>query len=506
MKKILFIAAILSPFTFHLSPLQAQQPDAVYNLLSHEWTLNADGTSDYHYRHEVQILRNRALTAYADKGETFVVYNPDLEELTVNEVYTIQKDGKRIDMPQNAFIYQLPSECADCGRFNHMRELAMVHTGMEIGCTIVVDYTIHRRYNLLYESIPLQRECPVEKLVVKVNYNHNDMEVRYNITGSQYLPDNSVTRSEGVETGDMSRSLLYTFFGMPQAPREPYMPADIIPTLHLFNGTPEHTPAFDNVPFKEAADVIGQLMNGKGAKENITNIRNYVVDNIHLNDIHPSHLGYVHSTPFEVWATGCGTAIDKAVFLAAVLNNEGYTARVIGDNNDQVGVMIDTVEYLLDVRHKTPIAVNGEAKDEVATYDLTNTIDVSDKLDTLEDGFYALDGFFPLQGEPVMVTASRLALNRTTPLVGTACDLKSDVTYKIPKGFKMVGGKIEQTLDFPGVGNLKISVSQSGKKIRVVRNLKIEKSVIAPENYANYRQLLATWQELESRKILLRAK
>ena len=91
MKKILFIAALLSPFTFNFSPCLSQQPDAIFKLLHYEWTVNTDGTSDYHYRHEVQILRNRTLTAYADLGETFVVYNPDLEELTVNEVYTVRK-------------------------------------------------------------------------------------------------------------------------------------------------------------------------------------------------------------------------------------------------------------------------------------------------------------------------------------------------------------------------------------------------------------------------------
>ena len=149
--------------------VSAQQPDAVYKLVHREWTLNTDGSSDYRYRHEVQILRNRALTAYADKGETFVVYNPEIEDVTVNEVYTLQLDGTRVDMPQNAFIHQLPSECADCGRFNHLRELTMVHTGMEIGCVVVVDYTIHRRYNLLYENLPILRECPIEKLEIKVN-------------------------------------------------------------------------------------------------------------------------------------------------------------------------------------------------------------------------------------------------------------------------------------------------------------------------------------------------
>jgi hypothetical protein len=506
MKKIFFAAAIFTIFSFQFSSLKAQQPDAIYKLLRHEWTINADGTSDYHYRHEVQILRNRALTAYADKGETFVVYNPDLEELTINEVYTVQLDGKRVDMPQNAFVYQLPSECADCGRFNHMRELAMVHTGMELGCVIVVDYTIHRRYNLLYTSVPLQRECPVEKLEIVVN-NSSTFQVKYDTLGSQYLPTAGLSKTVSFKSvdGQSTNTTVYTFNNMPQAPREAYMPTDIVPILRIFNGNPEHVPAFNQEPFKDAADVIGTLMNGDNAKENIAHIRDYVIDNIHLNDIHPSHLGYLHSTPFEVWATGCGTAIDKAVFLAAVLNQEGYSARVMGDNYDQVGVMIDTVEYLLDVRRKGPIEINGEAKDEVATYDLTNTVDVSDKLDTLEDGFYALDGYFPLPGEP-MISTSNLAMSRTTPLVGSACDLKSDITYVLPKGLKMVGGEVSQTLDFPGIGSLQISVKQSGKKIKVVRNLKIEKSVIDTDEYARYRQLIATWQNFETQKILLRAK
>lgn len=503
MKKTLFIAAIISIINFQFSFAQAQQADAIYKLLRYEWTINADGTSDYHYRHEVQILRNSALTAYADKGETFVVYNPDLEDLTINEVYTIQADGKRVDMPQNAFVYQLPSECADCGRFNHIRELAMVHTGMEIGCTIVVDYTIHRQYNLLQESIPLQRECPVEKLEIVVN-NNSDFEVKYDTYGEEYISfkrnNNVSTESKG---GVLTNINTHTCTNVPQAPSEPYMPADIIPTLHIYNGIPEHTPAFDQKPFAEAADAINRLINSENAKENIAAIRNFVIDNIHLNDIHPSHLGYVHSTPFEVWATGCGTAIDKAVFLAAVLNQEGYTARVMGDNYDEVGVIIDTVEYRLDVRRKTPIEVNGEARDEMVDKEMTTTLDAT--LDTLEDGFFALNAFFPVQGEP-RVRASYLSLQRTTPLVGTACDLRTNVTYVLPKGLKMVGGNINQTLDFPGVGSLKISVKQSGKKIKVIRNLKIEKRVIGVEEYSRYRQLLATWQELEKQSILLRKK
>lgn len=498
MKKTIIIAALFSIFSI----ASAQQPDAIYKLLRYEWTINADGTSDYHYRHEVQILRNRALTEYADKGETFVVYNPDLEELTVNEVYTLQKDGTRIDMPQNAFVYQLPSECADCGRFNHLRELAMVHTGMELGCTIVVDYTIHRQYNLLQERIPLMQECPVDKLEIVVN-NNTDINVTYDTIGKQYLPKTGFKTNESFKVIDRNRSTVWTLQNIPQAPTEPYMPADIIPTLHIYNGIPEHTPAFDQKPFAEASNAIGFDLTSKDERENVTAARNFVVDNIHLNDIHPSHLGYVHATPFEVWATGCGTAIDKAVFLAAALNYEGYKARVIGDNYDQVGVMIDTVEYRLDVRRKSPIEINGEAKDEIAQLNLTEQRTA--EFDTLVDGFFSINCLTPLKGEPA-VYAAALAQSRATPLVGSACDLQSNITYTLPKGLKMVGGNVSQKLNFPGIGSLEVTVKQSGKKLKVQRSLKVEKSVIPVEDYANYRQLMATWQNFESKPILFRAK
>ena len=507
MKKIaIFIAvAILSPFTFHLSSCAAQ--DAVYKLMRHEWTLNADGTSDYHYRHEVQILRNRALVAYADKGETFVVYNPDLEDLVVNEVYTIQKDGTRVNMPQNAFVYQLPSSCADCGRFNHLRELAMIHTGMELGCTIVVDYTIHRRYNFLHESIPLQRECPVEKMEVKVQYP-SDMDVDFRITGLDYMPADRLTRTMSATFGENSVSpvtLLFELADMPQAPREPYMPDDIVPTLRLFNGVPEFTPAFNQEGFMGSRDVMGQVMNTTGMK-NIVNARNYVVDNIHLNDIRPSHLGYIHATPEEVWQSGCGTAVDKAVLLAAILNAEGYRASVVGDDADQVAVYVDTLEYRLSVRNKAPMTLFGKARDEVRTVSNKGTFEAV--LDTLEDGFFSFPiPAYTIQGErDPWVDASQLPLVRTTPLqLVSACDVSNDITFLLPQGVKMVGKAVKRKLSFDGVGRVEFTVKQSGNKLRIVQKLKIEKSLIPVEDYTKFRQLMAAWHVMDE-AVLLRAK
>jgi len=484
MKKIFLLAAFISIFNFQFSVSHAQQPDAVFRLLRHEWTLNDDGTSDYRYRHEVQILRNRALTAYADKGETFVVYNPDIEEVTVNEVYTIQLDGSRVDMPQNAFIHQLPAECADCGRFNHLRELTMVHTGMEIGCLVVVDYTVHRRHNFLYETLPLLRDCPVERLEVKVNAPR-DMEVRRVLLGEEYLPA-GVTKSSLLDGDIVLRNL-------PQAPREPYMPEHIVPTIRFFNGPVEFNPAVQVDPFTAATDDVARGMVGDDMY-NVEHIRNFVLENIHLNAIHPRHLNYTRATAAEVWNSGCGTATEKAVLLASILTNEGYPARVVGDMYDQVAVVVDTLEYTLDPHHRTPLAILGKAKDVEQVFSMSHE-NQELKLDSLGGGYFrsALSVLTDLNGDAVAFAPARLPTTRTTPLQATMCDFTDNASYLLPKGLKVVGGDVNESLSFAGLGSVEVSVVQKGNKIVAKRRLVLKKSIIPVEDYAQFRQLMVLY-------------
>ena len=484
MKKIFLIFAATLIGTAAL----AQSPDAVYKLLRQEWKVNADGSSDYHYRHEVQILRNRALVAYADKGETFVVYNPDMEELTVNEVYTVRADGSRVEMPQNAFIYQLPFECADCGRFNHFRELAMVHTGMELGCTIVVDYTIHRHYSLISQELNLVRECPIERLEVNVNVPE-DQELNVHLSDPGVLAFKPVVEQD-------AHSLSLRALNVPQRFVDSYLPADelLYPMIHFYNGVPEFTPAFDQQPFRGASVPVTQRMTSEDSKENVIAIRDLVVDAIHLNDIDPAQLGYTHATAAEVWLSGCGTATDKAVLLAAMLASEKFQARVIGENADEVSVVIDTMEYRLGVRSKSPMTLYGEARDEVKTVTVDGTFDAV--LDTLVDGFFRMT-LPAIEGSPA-VRATQLALVRTAPLQSSACNIQSDVTYRLPKGVKLIGGKIVRSLTYDGIGKVEISIKQSGAKLRVVRNLKLDQTIVPVSDYAHYRELLTLWQSIDN--------
>ena len=170
MKRIILTSIILLATVAAFA--QNKQPDAEYNLIRRSYKVNSDSTMEIRFRKEIVLLRNRAITAYADKGETFITYNPAFESLTINECYTVRPDGSKVTTPQNAFILQLPSECTDCGRLNELREMAIVHTALEYNCTIVLDYTLHRNSTRLSERFNLNQDCHVKRYEIRYADGH----------------------------------------------------------------------------------------------------------------------------------------------------------------------------------------------------------------------------------------------------------------------------------------------------------------------------------------------
>jgi hypothetical protein len=100
----------------------------------------------------------------------------------------------------------------------------------------------------------------------------------------------------------------------------------------------------------------------------------------------------------------------------------------------------------------------------------------------------------------------RLPATRVTPLVAAACDYSDELCYPLPKGVKLAGPKVEQQLDFPGIGSVKIVICQKGKKLLVQRALVLEKSLVPAKDYPQYRQLLALWDQYATYQPLLRKK
>ncbi|MBP5644407.1 MAG: DUF3857 domain-containing protein [Bacteroidales bacterium] len=277
---LILATAIVFNFQFSIvNSLSAQttEPDAEYNLIRRTYKVNADGSMDIRIRKEIKLLRNRAITAYADKGETFIEYNPAFESLTINESYTQRPDGTKVQTPQNAFINQLPSSCVDCGRYNGIREMAIVHTALEYNCIVVLDYTLHRNSGVLAERFNTSTDCPVKRY-----------EITYPDGHKQVLTD------------------------IPQTLNDPYMPAKQGYDVEFQIGAiPQYT-AESGIP--EARKVVNGLKK-EDAKASIAAIRDWVVDYVVLNPINPARVNYAITPAAQVFQQNCGTAIDKRALM-----------------------------------------------------------------------------------------------------------------------------------------------------------------------------------------------
>lgn len=431
------------------------QPDAEYNLIRRAYKANADGSMDITFRKEIRLLRNRAITAYADKGETFITYNPAFETLTINECYTLRADGSRVETPKNAFVQQLPSECQDCGRYNGIREMAIVHTGLEYGCTIVLDYTLHRASQNYYETIDIRQDCPVK---------------RYELI----LPDGTQK----------------VFTDLPQTVNEPYMVSDRQTETVTLGTCPSYT-AESGLP--EAATLLNSLKQDDPLRY-AEAIRNWVRDYVTVTPFDLSHVDYRMVPAAQVFASNCGTPLDNVGLLAALYNQAGFQAKIVKNgsgfsaNSLSIRLTIDDQEYSV-----TPTQ-QGTITNKPAAMTVSTDLDCNPytpAFDTLVDGFLRFT--IPLGDNLLKIDPARLTPTRTSSVQARKIHESYRYVVKLPRGIHLVGAKQHATEVNTPAGHARCAYELKGRKLTITRSLDINEEVITPDLYEAFRSVLIAW-------------
>lgn len=444
-----------------VAPAQ-NQPDAEYKLIRRCYQTNSDGSIDINFRKEIKLIRNRAITAYADKGETFITYNPQFESLTINECYTLLPDGTKVETPQNAFVLQLPSECADCGRLNGIREMAIVHTALEYNCVIVLDYTIHRNSSLLVERFNFKQDCPVQRYEVRYADGHTQVET--NIT---------------------------------QAANDPYMPAKKDYDVEFQLGD---SPTFVAEQRLEKAFNLLQDLKSNNDKEYVTAIRDWVVDNVKLNPVDLREVNYAMTPATEVFLSNCGTSLDKTGLLAALLNEAGFKATIVdnsmnvfGDRPLEVEVTIQNNTYRISATQKGELMTEQAKADAaaVAAAPIYMERELQWDPDTLADGYVRIT--LPEEKSRLNINPAYLTTGRTSDVQAAITSEFYHYTMNLPKGVELIGGEVNIEYSKYDLGSINIKIKQKGRRLLITRQLQLRKSVITKQDYRNFRQLMIDW-------------
>ena len=215
MKKIITIL-----FSLILSfSLTGQQPesDAIYEKIIKEFTLHEDGSMDYRYYKKLKL--NTYYSFNRLYGETFIVYNPNYQDLKIKKAIVTQKDGSVIPAPENAFNEVLPRFAAKAPYFNHLREMVVTHSGIELDAVIELDYTIHTKqgyYPALMADEMLTESSPVAEEIILVRIPETKV-LNYQVFQSRTEPE--IFESAGY------KQYIFTFSGIAENTHENYQPS-----------------------------------------------------------------------------------------------------------------------------------------------------------------------------------------------------------------------------------------------------------------------------------------
>lgn len=306
-------------------------PEAEFIQIRKDYTFRPDGSSEVRYHKQLKLNTHIAFNDLY--GETFIIYNPKYQTIKFNSSYTRQADGTIIKAPVNAFNEVLPSDAANAPAFNHLREMVVTHTGLEIGATIFLDYTIETKAGYLPQGILpetddiLEEQSPVKEYIININVP-SSLPLNYILLAGQVKP--KITENGGM------KQYSWQFRNIPAAVHEPNIPGLEIPRLSTccYDSQSAALKALQNIYKEDSDDIVKntvkEIVNDKKTNiEKIIAIQQFVVNSIALCRINLEQSGYTARTPAEVFHTAYGTPTEKNRLLAEMLKNIGMNPELL---------------------------------------------------------------------------------------------------------------------------------------------------------------------------------
>ena len=349
-----YLILILSFCMFNT--VQAQDGDAVFNKIVHEYTLNEDGSTEYREYKEVKLLSH--MSFHRLYGETFIIFDPEYQEIKINEAYTIMKNGQKVMVPDNAFNEVLPYAASHSGPYNGLRELVITHTGLEVGATVFLDYTIKSKagYTNTFMGEELIKDIvPIKEKLVIIRIPAGQ-ELHYKVLNLRTSPE--ISQDKGMEV------YTFNFMGLSAYTEEWGTDRELLPRMFFSSAKDLDRAYFSFVSqpaftYQANADMEAAVKKIKDEKGDglgaILAIQKMVADETGTWNIPLEYTGFKCRTAEEVWNSNGGTPLEKTILLATLLMKASFHAvpvAIIPDKyyDKQVGSLYIFEGFAVQVR------------------------------------------------------------------------------------------------------------------------------------------------------------
>lgn len=541
MKTLSIYIGILGMLLLAVLPVKAES-EAEFRKLSKTYTLRADGSQELRVQKELTLFTHAAMNGLY--GETFIVYDPEFQELTIHESYTRQKDGTVIKTPSNALVEVLPSSAANAPAYNHLKEMVVVHTGLELGATIYLDYSIVSKVGYLPEldvCCPVKELSPVKEFIFRLNVPAGK-SVRYELLNASAKPV--------IAQGNGMKSFIWTLkdvaprpyaypsgrgnLGLVQAVASGMMPVFVASTWPGYTEAVKYLQkqfAVGNTSVVEGK--VAELTQGlEGNPQAMRNaIANYMAGLYQLGHCNVSlqDAGYRLRPASEVITSAYGTQAELVNLDVTLQRAAGLEAEVAVcalrpsvDGNRGLATVMSLVCQSKKMPEKVALTGTEEAclqpfmtitdlqgkklmlesylgAKEVRT---TDTLEVkSDKLQELADGWGIVPLSDPTPVRSLYAYAGNTSISEKILLPRTV-DCALETIVRLPEGMKWSGHADKEISN--ACGKVVFSYKAVKGGVKVTRSIRIDRQLQTPANYKELYVLLSEWRDTNNHTLVVK--
>lgn len=541
MKTLSIYIGILGMLLLVVLPVKAES-EAEFRKLSKTYTLRADGSQELRVQKELTLFTHAAMNGLY--GETFIVYDPEFQELTIHESYTRQKDGTVIKTPSNALVEVLPSSAANAPAYNHLKEMVVVHTGLELGATIYLDYSIVSKAGYLPEldvCCPVKELSPVKEFIFRLNVPVGK-SVRYELLNASAKPV--------IAQGNGMKSFIWTLkdvaprpyaypsgrgnLGLVQAVASGMMPVFVASTWPGYTEAVKYLQkqfAVGNTSVVEGK--VAELTQGlEGNPQAMRNaIANYMAGLYQLGHCNVSlqDAGYRLRPASEVITSAYGTQAELVNLDVTLQRAAGLEAEVAVcalrpsvDGNRGLATVMSLVCQSKKMPEKVALTGTEEAclQPFMTITDLqgkklmlesylgakeartTDTLEVkSDKLQELADGWGIVPLSDPTPVRSLYAYAGNTSISEKILLPRTV-DCALETIVRLPEGMKWSGHADKEISN--ACGKVVFSYKAVKGGVKVTRSIRIDRQLQTPANYKELYALLSEWRDTNNHTLVVK--
>lgn len=515
-------------------------PEARFGKLSKTYTLHADGSQELRVQKELTLYTHAAMNSLY--GETFIVYNPQYQQLEIHDSYTRQKDGTIIRTPDNAFVEVLPSAAANAPAYNGLKEMVVVHTGLELGATICLDYSIKSQAGYLPEldiCCPIKELSPIDEFTFRIEVPEGKT-LHYELLNASARPAEankdgmkSITwKLKNVEPRPYSYPSLRSSLGLVQQAASGMMPVLVASTwtnyADALKALTRQFAAGDRTVVENKLTELKQV-----AQKDSTDLRTAIaayMDGLYRSNqckVSLGEAGYRLRPASEVIRSAYGTQaelvnLDVTLQKAAGLKAEVAVCALRPSVTDNCG--LGSIVSVVAKSDATPKGVALQGTEEARLQNYMTVTDLQaqplelpfrsiqgtqqDVLEVKADNSQSLpDGWQVVSLKPISAALPLYAYAANTTireniLLPQTVTMTSKTQVKLPAGTSW-SPKADKELTNK-CGKVSFTYCSDADGVTVTRSISITQQLLTPQSYRDFYALMVEWRDTNNHTLLLK--